>query len=143
MVVLHDGIQLRSKSSVIRTSRSLTVPHHGPAAHQSAPSQTPDCCIKQSAPWIASIQSAVHVRRHAVSLSSANWPENRPRTVRSSAYLTKETLEVVLLEPGGRILQPLGTDGVGHTDIGRAGPIGIKVLVHFCMRSGADQLSSR
>ena len=38
--------------------KSLTVPHQGPAAHQSIPSQTPDCCIAQSAPWIAVMQSA-------------------------------------------------------------------------------------
>lgn len=37
----------------------LTVPHHGPAAHQRAPSQTPDCCISHRAPWTALMQAAV------------------------------------------------------------------------------------
>lgn len=57
LVVLCDGHQQRPKPS--RSQKILTSPHHGPAAHQRAPIQTPDCCIKQRAPWIASIQSPV------------------------------------------------------------------------------------
>lgn len=34
-------------------------PHHGPAAHQSAPIQTPDCWREHNPPWIAAIQTSL------------------------------------------------------------------------------------
>ena len=55
VLVRHRSVPARAAMG----DASLTSPHHGPAAHHSAPSQTPDCCIEQSAPCTAAMQSAV------------------------------------------------------------------------------------
>lgn len=42
-------------------AQRLTVPHHGPAAHHKAPSQTPPaaCCMEHRAPWTAWMQTVL------------------------------------------------------------------------------------
>ena len=53
------------------------------------------------------------------------------RRVRARADLAEEALEVVLLEPRGRVLEALAADRRGHALVGRARAVGVEVLVHL------------
>lgn len=86
-----------SQSPTTQTQRTLTSPHHGPAAHHRAPIRTPDCYLAER-----TLDGRDTVR------------------ARARADLAEEALEVVLLEPLRRILDALRGDRGRHACRGRA-----------------------
>jgi hypothetical protein len=101
--------------------------HHGPAAHQLAPIQTPDCCMLQRAPLTAAVIKTPGQQR---SFFDAKILTDASRVV-SGTDLSQESLQVVCLEPRSSSSETFDTDGRRDTSCVSSRTVTVEVLVHF------------